>query len=128
MKANTAVQETRRDKAAPVSSTLALTVFMEFLAFHFGFLNRHQAVMPVLIGSPPASSVNRLFMRLADLLLSVASLDGSTVLSRGDAGSTSLFATFGASSLGRVTRFAFGILSRFTVGGYHSHRENSDPV
>jgi hypothetical protein len=54
-------------------------------------------------------------------------LGGSTVLSRGGACSTSLFATVGASSLGRVMAFAFGILSRFTLGGYHSLRENGAP-
>ena len=38
---------------------------MEFLAYYFGFLNRHRAATPVLIGSPRATSVGRRFMRIA---------------------------------------------------------------
>ena len=43
-------------------------MFTGFLAFHFGFLDRHRAATPVLIGSLRAASVGRLFMRLAGLL------------------------------------------------------------
>ena len=45
---------------------------MYFLAYHFGFLNRHRAATPVLIGSRPAASVGRRFMRLAGRFSCVA--------------------------------------------------------
>ena len=94
---------------------------MLLLASLFGFLNRQRAATPVLIGSPPATSVGRRFMRLAGLFLRGAGL-GFRSPSLCLAGASSLLALGGAPCSHTAARAESRSLRRVALRGLAASR------